>query len=74
MSSHNVLNERIPIKVLMMSKNNAYAVFHNLPKIQPIQNFSFFCYVTAMPTTSGRLLTSLYGSILYMDNICIQEA
>ena len=59
MSSHNVLNERIPIKVLMKSKNNVYAVFDNFPQTEPIQNFSFFCYVTVMPTTGRRLLISL---------------
>jgi len=59
MSSHNVFNERIPIQELMKSKNNVYAVFDNHPQTEPIQNSSFFCYVTVTPTTGGRLLTSL---------------
>jgi hypothetical protein len=59
MPSHNVLNEGIPIKVLIMSKNNVYVVFDNFSQTEPVQNFSFFCYVTVMPTIGGRLLTSM---------------
>jgi hypothetical protein len=59
MPSHNVLKEGIPIKVIIMSKNNAYAVFDNFSQTEPVQNLSFFCYVTVMPTIGERLLTPM---------------